>query len=78
MASLLKTNLCSTIDLENKAKQQSAALLINSANSRGNPGGNARRSSEETGLRSKVQGDGRAPGAASMHLDTHVAQTGSQ
>lgn len=76
--SLLNTNLCSKIDLKNKAKQPSVALLINSENSRGNQGGNAPRSSEETRLHSKAQGEGCVPGAASMHRDAHVAPSGSQ
>lgn len=36
--SMLKTNLCPTTDLKNKAKQQATALLINSANNRGHGG----------------------------------------
>lgn len=36
--SLLKTDLCPTIDLNNKAKQQPAAFLINSANNGGSLG----------------------------------------
>lgn len=36
--SLFKTDLCPTIDLKNKAKQQLAAFLINSANNRGSLG----------------------------------------